>query len=204
MPPAGFEPTIPASERSPTHALDREATGNGCCPVNLVAYPKITTSVRYCTNCQLLIPRLPLLYGTVPTVSCLSHDYHFCTALYQLSVAYPTITTFSTALYQLSVAYPTITTLVRYCTNCRLLIPRLPLMYGTVPTVSCLSQDYHFCTLLYQLSVAYPTITTYVRYCTNCQLLIPRLPLLYGTVPTVSCLSHDYHFCTVLYQLNLF
>jgi hypothetical protein len=29
MPPAGFEPTIPASERPQTHALDRAATGTG-------------------------------------------------------------------------------------------------------------------------------------------------------------------------------
>ena len=29
MPPAGFEPTIPASEHSQTHALDRAATGIG-------------------------------------------------------------------------------------------------------------------------------------------------------------------------------
>ena len=27
MPPAGFEPTIPASERPQTHALDRKITG---------------------------------------------------------------------------------------------------------------------------------------------------------------------------------
>jgi hypothetical protein len=27
MPPVGFEPTIPASERPKTHALDRAATG---------------------------------------------------------------------------------------------------------------------------------------------------------------------------------
>jgi hypothetical protein len=36
MPPAGFEPTIPASERPHTHVLDRAATGIGseadsCC-----------------------------------------------------------------------------------------------------------------------------------------------------------------------------
>ena len=30
MPPAGFEPTIPASERLQTHALDRTATGIDC------------------------------------------------------------------------------------------------------------------------------------------------------------------------------
>ena len=29
MPPAGFEPAIPASERQQTHALDRAATGTG-------------------------------------------------------------------------------------------------------------------------------------------------------------------------------
>ena len=28
MPPAGFEPSVPASERRQTHALDRSATGN--------------------------------------------------------------------------------------------------------------------------------------------------------------------------------
>jgi hypothetical protein len=33
MPPAKFEPTIPASERPQTHALDRAATGT--CPLNL-------------------------------------------------------------------------------------------------------------------------------------------------------------------------
>jgi hypothetical protein len=32
MPPVGFEPAVPASERSQTHALDRAATGIG--PVN--------------------------------------------------------------------------------------------------------------------------------------------------------------------------
>jgi hypothetical protein len=31
MSPAGFEPTIPASERPQTHALDRAATGIGTC-----------------------------------------------------------------------------------------------------------------------------------------------------------------------------
>jgi hypothetical protein len=29
MPPAGFEPTIPVSERPQTHALDRAVTGIG-------------------------------------------------------------------------------------------------------------------------------------------------------------------------------
>ena len=31
MPPMGFEPTIPASERPQTYALDRAATGTGIC-----------------------------------------------------------------------------------------------------------------------------------------------------------------------------
>jgi len=29
MPPAGFEPAVPASERPPTHALDHAVTGIG-------------------------------------------------------------------------------------------------------------------------------------------------------------------------------
>jgi hypothetical protein len=37
MPPAGFEPTIPVSERPQTHALDRAATGIG---VNLHKFIK--------------------------------------------------------------------------------------------------------------------------------------------------------------------
>jgi hypothetical protein len=32
MPPAGFEPTIPTSERSQTHASDQTATGIGTFP----------------------------------------------------------------------------------------------------------------------------------------------------------------------------
>ena len=50
MPPAAFEPGIPAGERPPTDALDRAATGAVYCPFNSVAYPTITTYVRYCTN----------------------------------------------------------------------------------------------------------------------------------------------------------
>ena len=30
MPPAGFEPAVPASERPPTHPVDRAVTGIGC------------------------------------------------------------------------------------------------------------------------------------------------------------------------------
>jgi hypothetical protein len=31
MPPAGFEPSIPAGEKLQNHALDRSATGIGIC-----------------------------------------------------------------------------------------------------------------------------------------------------------------------------
>jgi hypothetical protein len=44
MPPAGFEPTIPANERPQTHALDRAATGIG-----EVAY---FTTIYYRTSVQ--------------------------------------------------------------------------------------------------------------------------------------------------------
>jgi len=37
MPPAAFEPAIPASERPRTHALDRAATGKGEKNINLNA-----------------------------------------------------------------------------------------------------------------------------------------------------------------------
>ena len=33
MPPAGFEPTIPAGDRLQTHALDRSATGIGAAQI---------------------------------------------------------------------------------------------------------------------------------------------------------------------------
>jgi hypothetical protein len=34
MPPVGFEPTIPASERPKTHTLDRAASGIGLSAIN--------------------------------------------------------------------------------------------------------------------------------------------------------------------------
>jgi hypothetical protein len=39
MPPAGFEPAIPAGERLQTHALDRSATGIG---------KEVTLTYNYC------------------------------------------------------------------------------------------------------------------------------------------------------------
>ena len=36
MPPAGFEPTIPASKLPQTYALDGTATGTGCYESNMV------------------------------------------------------------------------------------------------------------------------------------------------------------------------
>jgi hypothetical protein len=42
MPPVGFEPAIPASERPQTHVVDRAATGIG----SLFEY----TSLKYCSG----------------------------------------------------------------------------------------------------------------------------------------------------------
>ena len=44
MSPVGFEPTIPASERLETHALDRTATGVGS--YNDLIYYKLLTSLQ--------------------------------------------------------------------------------------------------------------------------------------------------------------
>jgi hypothetical protein len=41
IPPASFEPAVPAIERPPTYDLDREATGTGYCPVNSVAHGEV-------------------------------------------------------------------------------------------------------------------------------------------------------------------
>jgi len=39
MPSAGFEPSIPASERPQTHALDRAATRIGSEPITIIKIP---------------------------------------------------------------------------------------------------------------------------------------------------------------------
>ena len=44
MPPVGFEPTIPVSERPKTHALDRTATGIGVLEVYLEKIDQIANS----------------------------------------------------------------------------------------------------------------------------------------------------------------
>jgi hypothetical protein len=62
MPQAGFEPTIPASERPHTHVLDRAATGTGNStslvansPPNVHCTAAATDSfVRYTTNRQII------------------------------------------------------------------------------------------------------------------------------------------------------
>ena len=51
MPPAGFEPTIPAIKLSQTHALDRAATGIG----HYIHMLQITAAAH--TNCQSLHQR---------------------------------------------------------------------------------------------------------------------------------------------------
>jgi hypothetical protein len=62
MPPVGFEPTIPASERPHTHALDRKATGIGS---TLDIPPQIAANkqwnhVRFCPYYNMIyqLPRL--------------------------------------------------------------------------------------------------------------------------------------------------
>ena len=48
MPPAGFEPTIPSSERPQTHALDRAATGIGIYIYTVeTPYPRFQFSAVY-------------------------------------------------------------------------------------------------------------------------------------------------------------
>jgi hypothetical protein len=55
MPLMGFEPTIPASERPQTHALDRAATGIGftlnIVAINTVNYIQIITHLDDVTEC---------------------------------------------------------------------------------------------------------------------------------------------------------
>jgi hypothetical protein len=45
MSPAGFEPTIPASERPQIHAFDRAATGIG--KVDVIRQPKAPVPIRH-------------------------------------------------------------------------------------------------------------------------------------------------------------
>jgi hypothetical protein len=52
MPPAGFEPAIPASEWLQTHALDRAATGMGS---DFCFDKKQELLFMYCLVCMLLI-----------------------------------------------------------------------------------------------------------------------------------------------------
>ena len=51
MPPEGFEPTIPASERQQTQALDRAATGTGPLFYSLWAAITEFISTRYILSC---------------------------------------------------------------------------------------------------------------------------------------------------------
>ena len=48
MPPAGFEPVIPAGERLQTHALDRSATGMG--DIDKLAKKKTVPSISLITT----------------------------------------------------------------------------------------------------------------------------------------------------------
>jgi hypothetical protein len=62
MSPVGFEPTIPASERPPTHALDRAAVGIGSSldiPSGIAANKRLKY-IRFCLYCNVInqLPRL--------------------------------------------------------------------------------------------------------------------------------------------------
>ena len=46
MPPAGFEPTVPAGDRPQTYALDRAATDTGCVII-YIDRVVVTTNVGY-------------------------------------------------------------------------------------------------------------------------------------------------------------
>jgi len=50
MSPVGFEPTIPASERLQTHALDRAATGTGSVQLSRPKHKCSRTFQKYCNN----------------------------------------------------------------------------------------------------------------------------------------------------------
>jgi hypothetical protein len=53
MPPAGFEPTIPASERPQTHALDRAAAGFDIPRFKEFAFSLLCSLVTYTERLQL-------------------------------------------------------------------------------------------------------------------------------------------------------
>jgi hypothetical protein len=88
--PAGFEPTIPASERPQTHALDRTATGIGCVVYSVkiflhrvvhsnVARAKHLTEGQ--TECKQLGPSSNQLHASpAVTLNALhaAHTAHFC------------------------------------------------------------------------------------------------------------------------------
>jgi hypothetical protein len=55
MPPVGFEPTIPASERPQTHALDRAATEFGEYVLRLAVYQNQTVFVLARNMCDSML-----------------------------------------------------------------------------------------------------------------------------------------------------
>jgi len=62
MPPVEFEPTIPASERTQTHALERAATGIGC-TLDIPPQIAVNRQWNYITFCMCynMINQLPRL-----------------------------------------------------------------------------------------------------------------------------------------------
>jgi hypothetical protein len=69
MHPAGFEPSIPASERQQTHALDRAVTGVGTCALlhfvitncSLLASYAVVVSRKGMKSCMLTVVNFSIL-----------------------------------------------------------------------------------------------------------------------------------------------
>ena len=85
MPPAGFEPAIPVSERSQTHALDRAATGIGTGRLRpkLVTFHKsnLIKQASQCINANLYRRLANKTYGRNEFLGCFStgkNNPNFC------------------------------------------------------------------------------------------------------------------------------
>jgi len=77
MLPARFEPTVPASERSQTHALDRAATENGllyeiCCPHCGCEIPNLSNTELESWSCQDILCYREILLVAVTSVRVLT------------------------------------------------------------------------------------------------------------------------------------
>jgi len=65
MPPVGFEPTIPASERPQTYALGRAVNGTGVANYTVLSYPNVIIII------VIIVVRLQTMHGTFERKPCL-------------------------------------------------------------------------------------------------------------------------------------